>query len=120
MSYISFKYQYSLKDRIFESNRVLEKYPTKIPIICERSNHPGSNCPLIDKNKYLVERDLTLGQFQYVIRKRLKLTPEKAIFLIIKNNIPATTQIIGDLYEKNKNEDGFLYINYSYENVFGN
>jgi len=120
MATISFKIQYSLKDRILESTRVLEKYPSRVPIICERSNTAGFNCPLIDKNKYLVERDLTLGQFQYVVRRRLRLSPEKALFLIIKNNIPTTTQTIGDLYEKNKHEDGFLYIYYSFENVFGN
>ena len=73
----------------------------------------------IDKNKYLVPPDLTIGQFLYVIRKRIKLTPEKSIFLFINNSIPSSSKIISQLYKDHKNEDGFLYIIYSGENTFG-
>lgn len=34
--------------------------------------------------------DLTVGQFVYVIRKRIKLSPEKAIFIFVKNVLPPT------------------------------
>lgn len=44
----------------------------------------------IDKKKYLVPSDLTCGQFVYVIRKRLKLPAEKAIFLFVNGVIPPT------------------------------
>lgn len=46
--------------------------------------------PDIDKKKYLVPSDLTVGQFVYVIRKRIKLSPEKGIFIFINNVLPAT------------------------------
>ena len=36
--------------------------------------------PSIDKQKYLVPADLTIGQFVYVIRKRIKLSAERAFF----------------------------------------
>lgn len=119
MDNIPFKYKYSLRDRILESKRVLEKYPNRIPIICEKCNSSMNNYHVLNKNKYLVEREMTLGQFLYVIRARLRLPSEKALFLIIKNKIPTTTELLGELYEKNKHEDGFLYINYSFESVFG-
>lgn len=32
--------------------------------------------------------DLSVGQFIYVIRKRIRLPPEKAIFIFINNYIP--------------------------------
>lgn len=38
--------------------------------------------------RYLVPADLTVGQFVYVIRKRIKLSPEKAIFIFIDNKLP--------------------------------
>jgi hypothetical protein len=44
----------------------------------------------IDKKKYLVPADLTVGQFVYVIRKRIKLSPEKAIFIFVNNVLPPT------------------------------
>ena len=34
--------------------------------------------------------DLTVGQFVYVIRKRIKVSPEKAIFMFVKNTLPPT------------------------------
>ena len=40
--------------------------------------------------RYLVPADLTVGQFVYVIRKRIKLSPEKAIFIFVDNVLPST------------------------------
>lgn len=31
-----------------------------------------------------------MGQFVYVIRKRIKVSPEKAIFMFVKNVLPPT------------------------------
>jgi GABA(A) receptor-associated protein len=114
-----FKNEFSFEQRLLESSRVLNKYPDRIPIIVERSKKADKSCPLIDKKKYLVPRDLTVGQFIYVIRKRLKLPAEKAIFLFINNQIAASTKMIGEIYEKNRDADYFLYCSYSYENTFG-
>ncbi|KAE8956555.1 hypothetical protein PR001_g31694, partial [Phytophthora rubi] len=49
-----------------------------------------SDIPDIDKKKFLVPADLTVGQFVYVIRKRIKLSPEKAIFIFVNNVLPPT------------------------------
>lgn len=43
-----------------------------------------------DGNRYLVPADLTVGQFVYVVRKRIKLSAEKAIFIFVKNILPPT------------------------------
>ena len=40
--------------------------------------------------RYLVPSDLTVGQFVYVIRKRIKVSPEKAIFMFVQNVLPPT------------------------------
>lgn len=44
--------------------------------------------------RYLVPADLTVGQFVYVIRKRIKLSAEKAIFIFVDNVLPPTGKII--------------------------
>ena len=108
---------FDLKKRKSESLRIKNKYPTRIPIICEKNSQ--SDVPDLDKNKYLVPPDLTVGQFLYVIRKRIKLTPEKGLFLFIDNTIPSSSEIISKIYKDYQNEDGFLYIIYSGENTFG-
>jgi len=112
-----FKKEFSFSERTFESGRVINKYPDRIPIICEKIEK--SNVDEIDKKKYLVPADLTCGQFIFVIRKRLKMKSEKAIFLFINGIIPPTSETISNLYHKYKDKDGFLYITYASENVFG-
>ncbi|KAL5972606.1 riboflavin kinase [Asimina triloba] len=76
-------------------------------------------CKLLNDYRYLVPADLSLGQFVYVIRKRMDLSPEKAIFIFVNNILPPTAALMSSIYEENKDEDGFLYMTYSGENTFG-
>ncbi len=115
----SFKDDFLFKDRLNEANKILHDYPTYVPVICERSIYAGIDCPFIDKKKYLVPPLITLGQFLIVIRKRLKLDSDKALFIIINNHIPSSSKSMSDLYRFYKNDDRFLYITYSFEHVFG-
>lgn len=114
-----FKSKYSFDDRYLESSRVISIYPDRVPVICERSEIAPSDCPFIDKKKYLIPNDLTVGQFIYVIRQRLQLQPEKALFLFINGTIPTTAQHMNLIYDLYKDDDGFLYISYTFENTFG-
>ena len=66
-----FKERLTLEERIQESERIKEKYADRIPVIVERTS--SSNLPELDKHKFLVPNTLTVGQFLYVIRKRIKL-----------------------------------------------
>lgn len=115
-----FKFYKSIpyEKRKHESERIIAKYPDRIPIICEKSNNDKSMIN-IDKNKYLVPNDLTVGQFVYVIRKRIKLNPETAIYLFINNKLHNSSALLSNVYQHNKNKDGFLYVTYSGENSFG-
>ena len=54
-----------------------------------------------------------------MVRKRIKLSPEKAIFIFINNILPPTAALLSSVYEEQKDEDGFLYVQYSGENTFG-
>ncbi|QCD79742.1 Atg8 ubiquitin-like protein [Vigna unguiculata] len=100
-----------------ESARIRDKYPDRIPVIVERAER--TDIPDIDKKKYLVPADLTVGQFVYVVRKRIKVSAEKAIFVFINNTLPPTAALMSSIYEENKDDDGFLYMTYSGENTFG-
>ena len=118
-----FKKDYTLDCRKAESSRVLNKYPDKLPVICEKHESGASShsfaVGVLDKKKYLVPCNLTLGQFIYVIRKRLQLSADTAIFLFVGKMIPHTASLMSDLYHRHKDTDGFLYMNYAFENVFG-
>jgi len=112
----SYKNTYTLEKRQDEALRIKEKYPNRVPIICERYTVGD---PEIDRKKYLVPDDLSISNFIYVIRKRIKLKPENALYLFVNGKILNGTGLLAQIYEKNKDNDGFLYIKYTLENTFG-
>ena len=113
---MKWKNEHSFEKRYNDARRIKDKYPYRVPVICEQGDN---NIDILDKKKYLVPTDLTLGQFMYVIRKRLTLAPEKAIFLFINNKMMPTAGLMGTIYEEEKDADEFLYVTYSGENTFG-
>lgn len=116
---IDFKNTYSFDYRQSESIRIMQKYPDRIPIICQKSKSANSTCPIIDKQKYLVPHDLSIGQYMYILRKRLHLSSEKALYIFINGTIPSVGNLIKNIYHEHKDPDGFLYIYYNLENTFG-
>lgn len=111
------KEEQSIEIRCEESTKIRTKYPDRIPVIIEKA--PNTIITDIDKRKFLVPSDLTVAQFMYIIRKRIQLPAEKAMFLFVDKLLPATTATMGSIYEDHKDPDGFLYIAYSGENSFG-
>lgn len=113
----SFKTEHSPDKRKMESARIRSKYPDRIPVICEKA--AKASVPDIDKKKYLVPSDLTVGQFVYVIRKRIKLPAEQAIFIFVNGNIPPNAALMSAIFDEHADADGFLYVTYSGESTFG-
>ena len=72
-----FKDRHSFVKRQEEAQRVIEKYPHRIPVICECI---GGEVPDIDRKKYLVPSELSMAQFLYVIRKRIRDKSRKKYF----------------------------------------
>lgn len=114
----SFQKNNSFQDRKNESTKIVNKYKDRVPIIVE-VNEQNKNELVLDKSKYLVPYDLTISQFMYVIRKRLKLQSEKALFVFFNNNLPAASDTCANVYKNYKNQDGFLYALVSLESTFG-
>jgi GABA(A) receptor-associated protein len=114
----SFKNKHSFKQRKLDCDQILLKYPDRIPVLCEK--HPYSkNAPDIDKHKYLVGYDLTIGQFMLVIRKRMNVKPEVGLYMFINGTIYSNSTFLQELYLDFRDYDGFLYIEYDVENTFG-
>jgi GABA(A) receptor-associated protein len=101
-----------------ESARMRAKYPDRVPVIVERAPN-NESIPHIDNTKYLVPYDLTVCQFVFVLRKRLQLPPERAMFLFIDNKLPPNSALMSVIYEEMRDPDGFLYLRYAGENTFG-
>ncbi|KAJ8354990.1 hypothetical protein SKAU_G00225570 [Synaphobranchus kaupii] len=106
-----------LEVRRAEGERVRSKHPDKIPIIVERAAR--SRAPDLDKKKYLVPSDLTVGQLSFLIRQRVSMRPEEALFFFVNNSLPPSSSPLSAVYEEHHEEDLFLYMTYSNESVYG-
>ena len=107
-----------IEKRKAESQRIKLKYPDRLPLIIFKD--PKSSLPQINRYKYLIPGDLTLAQFMQVIRKKIKLAPEKAIFIFTENNkLVKISEPLYSIYKQYKNTDDFLYLTYYEENTFG-
>jgi GABA(A) receptor-associated protein len=142
-----YKQEHSLEQRRFEAERIRRRYPDRIPVIVQPllSSHSTSSSLLsmslfrsftssststsshdatlarLDNEKFLVPSELSFGQFAYNIRRRLRLRPEHALFFYIGlyGKQPILSAAMEVLYNDNKDTDGFLYVCYADEKVFG-
>uniref|UniRef100_A0A8C3LJ48 GBRAP protein n=1 Tax=Chrysolophus pictus TaxID=9089 RepID=A0A8C3LJ48_CHRPC len=71
--------------------------PPPKQVIVEKA--PKARIGDLDKKKYLVPSDLTVGQFYFLIRKRIHLRAEDALFFFVNNVIPPTSATMGQLYQ---------------------
>lgn len=114
---MNFKGKYTIEERKSESRKMLTKYPSRIPIIVEKYKDCKLNT--MNKNKYLVPKELLLGQFINIIRKRINLDSSQALFITIDNKLCSGSSPLSVIYNDNKDEDNFLYMVYTSENTFG-
>ncbi|CAF1361595.1 unnamed protein product [Rotaria magnacalcarata] len=112
-----FKINNPYENRRAEGERIRREYPDRCAVVVERA--PNSRIPDLPSKKYLVPNDLTVGQFYFLIRKRIQLRPEDALFFFVNNTIPSTSMTMGALYQEHADEDKFLYVVYSDESIYG-
>lgn len=114
-----FKDKKSFNSRKKDSDTILEQHPDKLPIIIERYKHE-KGLPVLDKIKYLVPFEMTMGTLSSIIRKRLQLNSTQTLFLIVnQKNVFCSSTPLGEIYSNEKDNDGFMYVVYASQEVFG-
>ncbi|KAH6595682.1 hypothetical protein BASA61_003716 [Batrachochytrium salamandrivorans] len=130
---MSYRQEYSFDRRAAEAHRILESFPgskllvfsyspyARVPLIVERGGSWTTKpIPQMEKKKFLCPSDITVGQFQSVIRKRLEIHSEQGLFLTVSNKfLPPSSALLSQIYAEYKDSDGFLYVTYATESVFG-
>jgi hypothetical protein len=115
----TFKNTKSLEDRKREAQLILTKHPGLLPIVLERSAR--SRLPSFERSKVLSKASSTVGQFLQYVRSHLRLPGSQVIFLFINGrDLVSNDMMTSELYDSHKDEDGFLYIMYSEQEVLGN
>ena len=113
----SYKRNTSLEHRRISCQRARKVYPDRVPVVLERAS---TDCPELERFKFLIPIDMTVAQFLHVVRFRLRMGSEHAILLFVHNRVPVTSERMGLVYDQNKDmDDGFLYMRYDREHAFG-
>ena len=101
-----------------ESAHITSKHSDRKPVIAYTDD---SKFLPLEKYKYLVPEDTTMAQFMSVLRRKLTVSKEEAIFVFVNDGkiIPPTSSTIGDIYREHAKDDGFLYVKFAGENSFG-
>jgi len=116
---VRFKDKKTFAARNRDSEAIKAQYPDKIPVIIERFKNER-NLPVLDKIKYLVPFDMTMGSLASIVRKRLQLSSAQSLFLLVnQKSMTCASTVIGDVYKDEKDDDGFLYIVYASQEIFG-
>ncbi|ESS68684.1 microtubial binding protein [Trypanosoma cruzi Dm28c] len=128
------KYRYqrthTFAERQKEVATIRGRFPQHVPVVCEPASIDtvlsagpiSDRCRLLrdlDCSKFLVPGDASMQQLMVLLRSRLVLDAEQAIFLFIDDAVLPNSACVGDLYAQRKDADGFLYMTYSIESAFG-
>lgn len=119
------------------------KFPTKVPVNCwvgrwkwlflddkslcllcfkvilERYRNER-DLPDIGQRKYVIPQEMSMSQFHQMVRQRMNLSPSKALFFLVNNRTMVSLgKSLLEVYDEFQDVDGFLYITYASQDVFG-
>lgn len=106
-----------------EAQKIREKYPDRVPVICEKSRY--ADLPEINKSKFVVPGNMLCGEFKYLVHKQIAEATDanvkvaQTIYLFVNGVTPKTSTPMSELYAQFRDDNGFLYITYGAENTLG-
>jgi len=114
-----FKQRRTFGSRVKDAQTVKEKYPDKIPMIIERYARE-KNLPTLEQTKFLIPAEFTMCDLVRCIRRRMNLHPNQSFFFLVNDRaLVSNSATVSDVYEREKDDDGFLYVVYASQEMFG-
>lgn len=91
-----------------------------MPLIVEK-DHRCATLDDLENPKFLMPKTFQIAEVQAIIRRKLSLSKEKGLFLLVNNGkeIVRSNDSLETVFDKHKDTDGFLYILYTEEEIYG-
>merc|ERR1712226_406048 len=105
------------EERCKLSQKLMTENKLRVPFIVEK--HSKANIKSTSKVKFLVPKAFKVLHFLQILQKDMDLRKDSSIYLFIKDRLIKQDMVIGDVYEKYKETDGFVYAHYSEIPSFG-
>ena len=114
-----FKNTVPLYERIKKCDELRNKYPNRIPCICERAKN--ANIAVLNNVQLLLPDDSSVSQLIFIIMRNLDLSETSSLFFVVDNKFSISgNQTMREIYSRHCDpEDKFLYISYAIEDVWG-
>jgi GABA(A) receptor-associated protein len=113
-----FKNEHTFEERKGEADKIFRFWPDKIPMVLEKWS--GSRLEVAPKAKLLCPKTYSYTQFLSCLRAKLKLTQFTALFVFVNGSkLISGDELVASIYQKEKDEDGFLYLMYCEHETLG-
>ena len=106
-----------LETRRKDAESFIRSHNDRIPVIIEPYK---DSLYVLDQKRFLVPRLYTFHEFVFHIRRKIQLSKADGLYIIVGPNcFPAMNRTMHSIYNEFKDPDGFLYMTYSSQPVWG-
>jgi hypothetical protein len=102
----------TLEQRQERAQMLASKYPNRLALIIRSAKDDGPT------NKFVVPLTCTVADVLQHLRKRINVTAYQAIYLCVHDSVLSGAQTMESIISY-KSDDGFVYLTYCMESVFG-
>ena len=95
-----------------QKNKILFWNKIPLEISLTKNAKKAYKIKKLDKTKYLLPLDFTMGQFSYLLKKKLNIDQnDDLFFLLVNGKVSCPYEMnLKDIYDKYKKEDNILYL----------
>jgi GABA(A) receptor-associated protein len=112
-----FKDSLTLQRRREISAKILATHNDKVPVIV---NAAVASLPQLQKQKFLAPKHFTMAQFISEMLDQLPVDGTMHMCFFVGKGVAAMpAQLMQQIYEQYKDEDGFLYVTYNEHKTYG-